>query len=203
MNDSIDLKKIGEKALARLDSFTSDMNSRTQTHFALLGEFIHVHIVLEKMILNYVKRRNPNIGPIEKIIWGFKAKLQIAKQMPDSVFDGPLFKPVNQVNEIRNKFGHRMDAVEIPEADLVPIRKFLEAWPKTKSLDGMSLVRVFVATVAMILESMYQLEDEIKALEQETVRNNEVRLKNLEEMTRLIEQLYPSDTEAEISKEQL
>lgn len=54
----------------KLDTFKAQLHSKSEQHFILAGRLIHCHLLLENLIVDYIKFKNPNIGCIEKCTAG-------------------------------------------------------------------------------------------------------------------------------------
>lgn len=77
-------EKLQVKILERTEEFSKALKARTASHFRELGEFIHCHLLIEKYIAEHIKTFNPRIGPIEKVLRSFGAKLSLAEVIEDS-----------------------------------------------------------------------------------------------------------------------
>jgi hypothetical protein len=129
-------------------------------------------LVLEKIIIDYIKIKNPDIGMIEKSVWQFSKKLEIAKGITNSLFNGPILGPIESINTIRNTLSHDISVVTIPEEKVKSIREFFRTWPETNSLPAIDLIYVFVTVVAAILavhdsasQKMEKLQGEMRLIE--------------------------------------
>lgn len=107
----------------------------------VVGRILRAHLVVEHFITEEIERRNPNLGSLRKARLVFHQKLSLAGEaIPGAVRGG-----IERVNELRNKFAHRLD-YQLTENDIAPLRAALPMSPA--ELSPIRLVELFCALAA-------------------------------------------------------
>lgn len=98
--------------------------TRSNDEFRDLGRLIHFHLLAEDALVLFIKGENPLIGNFEKGATQFQQKLGIAQNMVNGSILEKFNKPLQALNEIRNKSGHYPLIVNFPPDMMTKIKSY-------------------------------------------------------------------------------
>lgn len=159
---SSEIKETFKKNMAE---FEAKHLSRPHETFIKLGKVMHYNSMVEDLLLEYIKTENPNIGPVEKVIWSFKSKLTLAINMRNGKILEPFEKPLLALNDIRNAYGHDLDTKDCPKEQIKTLKDFLKDFLKDRikvnEAEDIKVVEVFVGVFAMVMK-LYRSLNQLK-----------------------------------------
>jgi hypothetical protein len=144
-----DQTQFKSELLRRLYALDNELSSKTNEHFITLGKIVHCHLAVEKMILKYIKHNNPQIGAIEKYVKYLLPKARLATEIPNSMITPKIFQAIQELNTIRNDFGHKIDALEIHPEKMKTITEIVSSWNFEREFSAVEKIQVFVAESEM------------------------------------------------------
>lgn len=196
MSNSI-MDNVKEIFLERQESFRRLFHSRNEKSVQVLGEFLHYHLLVEKLIVDYIQAVAPNVGPIADTLKYYSQKLTFALKLPDcDEWFKKLGPALRQLNTIRNDFAHEIEASELPSQKLDVLRQAVKEnhkdddWLKPKS--DIDLVRIFVIDFSMAVNITHAVKLETRRTEIEYAQIRDQRITLLEEQLDLHEEFMKS-----------
>lgn len=171
MDNMSNVKEISNQFKALFEEkkkdFDSYLSSRSKSDFEELGEFFHLHVLVEDAILSFIKSENPNIGGLEKGANQFMVKLKIAQNMNAGKLISKFNKPLQAFNEIRNAIGHHPLTLFYPPEKIKVIRESIKNERfKFQELDDFHMIKAFcIIFCTSILALIAMKEMERKAYE--------------------------------------
>jgi hypothetical protein len=114
-----------QAVLSEIDAKTSHWQKQPDPEvLGMIGRITRAHLYVEHYLLEYVEKRNPNLGPVGKLGLQFVRILRLA-EAPDSLYMGLLDPVFRAVNDIRNSVAHTLDLSAVKDTDLQRLREFL------------------------------------------------------------------------------
>jgi hypothetical protein len=160
--------------------------ARTDDEFKDLGRLIHFHLLAEDALVLFIKGENPLIGDFEKGATQFQQKLGIAQNMVNGGILAKFNKPLQALNEVRNKSGHYPVIVNYPADSMNKIRSYFEE--NKQDLTGWEDLKIIEHFVLQFCGVIYAVNSAREVLEKHKKEWDE-EIKKFSESIKEVDQL--------------
>jgi hypothetical protein len=160
--------------------------AKSEEEFKALGRLFHFHLLAEDALVLFIKSENPLIGDFEKGATQFQQKLGIAQNMVNGDILAKFNKPLQALNEIRNKSGHYPAIINYPEDSLRNLKSYfadmsqdITGWDNAKIVEH--FVLQFCGVIYAVIAAREVLETHKKEWDKEIKELTE-KLKDTEQI---------------------